>query len=193
MVLCSRIGPYRLYTFDLERLAPNRELESEVINAYLTLLTISHNSVATTKAAVLDTFQLMSIWSRTAQRMRKLDPMDFDILIGALNKGNHWIFVAMYPKEGRVLYLNSLGETSSELKMCQQRTRLFMELQGHQLPQWRCQTLPHPQQMDGTSCGVFVCKFAEFVLRGEPITFSSEGPAINRFRREIALMLLRKD
>nr|XP_055062836.1 uncharacterized protein LOC129445862 [Misgurnus anguillicaudatus] len=65
--------------------------------------------------------------------------------------------------------------------------RAFMRHKGCNFSRWSCDTLPHPKQQDGTSCGVFALKFAEFVLREEPIVFLNTMEGVEELRKEIAV------
>ncbi|CAL8388603.1 unnamed protein product [Boreogadus saida] len=58
------LGPYVV----LLSLAPGKELESEIVNAYISsVLTMS-----TQKCKVIDTFQMTAIWDGTSRGMRKV-------------------------------------------------------------------------------------------------------------------------
>ncbi|CAL8403351.1 unnamed protein product [Arctogadus glacialis] len=88
-IIWSKIGPYKFFTADLQSLAPGKELESEIVNAYLSsVLTMSSQ-----KCKVIDTFQMTAIWDGTSRGMRKLDVMEWDVLIGAVCKDGHWTLV----------------------------------------------------------------------------------------------------
>ncbi|CAL8236782.1 unnamed protein product [Arctogadus glacialis] len=85
---------------DLQSLAPGKELESEIVNAYLSsVLTMSSQ-----KCKVIDTFQMTAIWYGTSRRMRK----------------------AMYPKEGRAVFIDPFGPTVAKMQKCKASTRAFM-------------------------------------------------------------------
>ncbi|XP_078533831.1 uncharacterized protein LOC144820050 [Lissotriton helveticus] len=64
--------------------------------------------------------------------------------------------------------------------------RAFLRRKGLNISRWTCSTIDHPKQADSISCGVFVCKFAECILKKEQLVFETSSNAINVFRREIA-------
>ncbi|KAI7811493.1 putative sentrin-specific protease-like, partial [Triplophysa rosa] len=66
----------------------------------------------------------------------------------------------------------------------------FMRQKGCNFSRWSCDTLPHPKQQDGTSCGVFALKFAECVLREETIVFRNTPEGVEELRKAIAVTLL---
>ncbi|MEQ2208184.1 hypothetical protein XENOCAPTIV_029208, partial [Xenoophorus captivus] len=55
-VLLSKIGPYKLFYFDIFRTAPGRELESELINAYMKFLERKHSTSSAEKVLCIDSF-----------------------------------------------------------------------------------------------------------------------------------------
>ncbi|KAG9276104.1 uncharacterized protein LOC111196589 [Astyanax mexicanus] len=71
-------------------------------------------------------------------------------------------------------------------------TRAFMRSKGCNVSRWTCGTVPHPLQRDSTSCGVFVCKFAEGMLEGEHFPFLNTEDAVRKIRKEIAVKLLQE-
>ncbi|RXN21892.1 voltage-dependent calcium channel subunit alpha-2 delta-3-like isoform X2 [Labeo rohita] len=152
--LCSKVGPYKLFTWDLERLKPGEKLESEVINAYLTCLVRNFSG----RAFVLDSFQATNIWKRKANSMKRVNPETYDVLVGSVNENDHWTLLMIYPKERRILYLNSFGESRAKLLHSKKVVSDFMASRVTPTAEWQCQALPHSIQKDGTSCGVFVCK-----------------------------------
>ncbi|XP_035997327.1 dynamin-1-like [Fundulus heteroclitus] len=84
-----------------------------------------------------------------------------------------------------------LGESKRDIKQCLETTRAFMRNKGCKVSRWTCDTVQYPIQADSTSCGVFVLKFAEKLLRREGMVFQTNPTAITEHRREIAVKLLR--
>ncbi|KAL1277146.1 hypothetical protein QQF64_023819 [Cirrhinus molitorella] len=81
--LWSKIGPYKIFTWDLERLKPAEKLESEVINAYLTCIASRYKG----NVFVIDTFQMTNLWNGKATEMKKIDLKVYDLLVGSVNEG----------------------------------------------------------------------------------------------------------
>ncbi|KAK2905450.1 hypothetical protein Q8A67_007249 [Cirrhinus molitorella] len=100
-VLWSKIGPYKLFTKNMMGLAPQKKLESEIVNAYLHNLAsrLQSSGVA---AFLIDSYQMSAIWRGSKKGLKKLDPSGYDVLFGAVCDSNHWTFIAMYPKEGKI-------------------------------------------------------------------------------------------
>ncbi|XP_073802848.1 uncharacterized protein [Danio rerio] len=186
-VLLSKVGPYKLFYSDISRLRPGMELESEVINAYLTLKVKEHNEKSKRKAYAFNTFTMSELWKGKPQRF-KVDPAKYDVLLGIVNECHHWFLMAIYPAQRKAILLDSLGETEVKKKKCLETASAIMK----KLPvsHWVCETLPHPHQKDGTSCGVFALKFAEYILKEKEIDFCSAPQEVKRLRLEIASTLL---
>ncbi|XP_074655369.1 uncharacterized protein LOC141908960 [Tubulanus polymorphus] len=55
---------------------------------------------------------------------------------------------------------------------------------------WRLRTVKHSKQLDSSSCGVFVLKFAESILANETLEFDNTSSAIDQYRFEIAMWLM---
>ncbi|MED6283998.1 hypothetical protein CHARACLAT_014846 [Characodon lateralis] len=87
-VLVSKIGPYKLFFSDIYNTAPQKEVESEVINAYLTLLVKKFNDKNTERAFVIDSFEMTNIWQQKKPKM-KIDPCLYKYLIGIVNQSHH--------------------------------------------------------------------------------------------------------
>ncbi|XP_077083155.1 sentrin-specific protease 2-like [Siphateles boraxobius] len=188
-VLLSRIGPYKIFFKDINKTAPNNELESEVINAYMRLLVRRFNTQSKEQAFQIDSFEMTNIWNGNKSKL-KVNPTLYKYLIGIVNDHHHWTLVVMLPSQRRALFRDPLGESSAKQKRCQDMTRAFMRQKGCNFSRWSCDTLPHPKQQDGTSCGVFALKFAEFVLSEEPIVFLNTPEEVEELRKAIAVTLL---
>ncbi|KAF1384199.1 hypothetical protein PFLUV_G00139860 [Perca fluviatilis] len=96
----------------------------------------------------------------------------------------------LYPKETRALHLDPLVETPDSIKKCQDVKRSFMRHRQLPISRWACSAVDHPRQPDATSCGAFVCKFAQLLLRGEVLNVATDQAAITHLRREIACTLV---
>ncbi|XP_041855497.1 uncharacterized protein LOC121649029 [Melanotaenia boesemani] len=190
-VILSKIGPYKLFCWDIARLAPSQELESEVINAYLTVLIKNHNKKNVDHAAVIDTYEMNRIWTKKTSRL-KMEPLHYKFILGIINEHHHWMLTVIHPSEKRSLFLDPLGESHEKTKRCLEATRAFMRKRGCNVSRWVCGTLPHVNQQDGVSCGVFVLKFAECILEGKPLQFDNSTTAMNTVRFQIATTLLKE-
>ncbi|XP_041858745.1 sentrin-specific protease 2-like [Melanotaenia boesemani] len=118
--------------------------------------------------------------------------MEYEVIMGIVNEHHHWTLVVIYPREKKSLFLDPLGESKTDIKKCLEITRGFMRAKGISVSRWSCDTVPHPKEVDGTSCGVFALTFAEKILKGESIEFDTNTQAVNSLRFTIALTLLQQ-
>ncbi|KAJ4939097.1 hypothetical protein JOQ06_028558 [Pogonophryne albipinna] len=74
-VLVSKIGPYKMYYWDIRQIRPNMELESEVINAYLAVKVKDFNqeNPRGQRATFIDTFEMTTIWNNGTSRLKQPD------------------------------------------------------------------------------------------------------------------------
>ncbi|CAK6983366.1 ubiquitin-like-specific protease 1, partial [Scomber scombrus] len=91
-VLLSKIGPYKIFFGDIHNTGPQREFESEVINAYLTLLVKKHNDENKDRAYALDSFEITRIWEGQKPKV-KIVPLQYNSIVGIVNEGHHWMLV----------------------------------------------------------------------------------------------------
>ncbi|XP_049446704.1 uncharacterized protein LOC125897414 [Epinephelus fuscoguttatus] len=148
--LWSRLGPYKLYMEDLLYLAPGKEMESQIINAYLTMVGRKSGAV------IIDSYGMTAVWQGKQTGLKQL-ALDRDVAAGAVCHEGHWTLIIMYLKEMRSLYLDPCGATQQQIERCKHVTRALVRQKCPAIGRWTCSTVAHPKQQD-TSCGVFVCK-----------------------------------
>ncbi|XP_077053382.1 uncharacterized protein LOC143703212 [Siphateles boraxobius] len=146
-----------MFYWDILRTAPNGELESEVINAYIAQAVKKNNQIRDEKALQIDSFEMTRIWEKKNSRL-KCDPIKYKVILGAVHEPGHWMLAAIFPAEKRSLVLDPLGNDARKIKQCLESTRAFVRKRGCNVSKWTASTAPHSSQLDGTSCGVFVLK-----------------------------------
>ncbi|CAI5669979.1 uncharacterized protein LOC109201145 [Oreochromis niloticus] len=116
-----------------------------------------------------------------------------DIWLCPLNFGAHWILVVVKISSRSVLLLDPLGNEGCYERKIMRNWRNFLKMKGKEESRvdWKMETLPHNKQMDSSSCGVLVLKFAEhYLMSGEVTRVLSTPEAIGLQRTEIACKLL---
>ncbi|CAL8237741.1 unnamed protein product [Boreogadus saida] len=112
-VLLSRIGPYKLFYWDICRTTPAQELESEVINATLIRMVQKHDSQGGKKALAIDTYTMTKIWNGKTAILRKCNPSLYGVILGVVNEPNRWILAVIFPSEQRSFVLDPFGNDGS--------------------------------------------------------------------------------
>ncbi|KAL7408412.1 hypothetical protein ABVT39_023108 [Epinephelus coioides] len=181
--LWSRLGPYKLYMEDLLYLAPGKELESQIINAYLTMVGKKSGAV------IIDSYAMTAVWQGKQRGLKRL-ALDRDVAAGAVCHEGHWTLIIMYLKEMRSLYHDPFGATQQQIERCKHVTRALVRQKCPAIGRWACATLAHPRQQDTTSCGVFVCKLAEQILLAQQIDYAVDQEGVAMLRMDMAKALL---
>ncbi|RXN16263.1 sentrin-specific protease 1-like isoform X1 [Labeo rohita] len=88
-ILLAKVGTFKVYFADIHRTAPDMELESEVMTAYMHLLVKNFNKESQGRAIAIDTFEMSSIWKQKRAKV-KLHPLDYRYILGIINACNHW-------------------------------------------------------------------------------------------------------
>ncbi|XP_050957711.1 uncharacterized protein LOC127158743 isoform X1 [Labeo rohita] len=155
VVLLSKVGPHKLFYQDILQVGPGKELESEVINAYLMLKVRHHNLTSPEKAFHMDTFAITAMWNGKYQGL-KVNPANYDVIVGIVNECHHWflvvsvcdrepfpfalsliplkcaffLFIAYYlgyiPIPKKTILLDPLGESDIKKKRCLETTRYLI-------------------------------------------------------------------
>ncbi|KAJ8011597.1 hypothetical protein DPEC_G00059910 [Dallia pectoralis] len=165
------VGPYKVYSENMMDLAPGKELETEVVNAYLCI-------VGRRTGACIDAYTMTQVWQGSQKCFRRLNLLKHDVAAGAVCRQGHWTLIIMYLKEKRSLFVDPFGATQKQIEQCRDVTRALVWKHYPAIGKWTCSTVGHPKQQDTTSCGVFVCKY--------PV--DQEGVATLRLGMEMSLL-----
>ncbi|VDM39948.1 unnamed protein product, partial [Toxocara canis] len=175
-------------------------LNDEVINFYMNLICERADMDSSLpKVYAFTTFFYPSLLGKGYQAVRrwtrKVDIFSFDLLLLPVHLGAHWcLAVVDFPKK-RVDYYDSMGGENRQCliaianylgdEMNDKKKRRF-DLTG-----WKLVTRDDiPQQMNGSDCGMFTCKFAEFASRRAEISFTQEH--MPYYRRRMVYEICRK-
>ncbi|CAG6022011.1 unnamed protein product [Menidia menidia] len=92
-VLLSKVNAYKLFYFDINKIGPDIELESQSINAFMAVIVKDYNSQNTGQAAFIDSFAMTAMWQGKSPRLKKMNPMNYEIILGINNQHHHWTLV----------------------------------------------------------------------------------------------------
>lgn len=134
-------------------------------------------------------------YSRIRRWTRKDNVFAYDIMLIPINVQNvHWSLGVINFKEKTVSHLDSMGG-SDMLSVCDNLLRWVRDeaqdkgVKDFDPEAWRTAEVKVPQQNNSDDCGVFTCKFGDWVSRGwKQFTFTSEH--MEYFRSRIAHELL---
>jgi len=181
---------------DIIRLRPNGLLNDEIVNFYMGLLKSREeqnpflprchffNSFFYDKLSKIRTgydYQSVGRWTKS------IDLFNLDKVIIPIHKENHWCVSVIDFKEKTFSYYDSLGAID---RTCIERLRRYV-IDEHQskkkshydLSEWTdyCPGMTIPLQYNGVDCGVFACKYADYISQDKPFNFSqSDIPRIRK-------------
>lgn len=136
------------------------------------------------------TYKSVSRWTKRA----KINILDLDKIVLPVHVGqNHWCCAIINLAEKQFEYYDSLGGSNPT---CLRNLRRYVEdevktynptkLQELKLDTWKeVHVKGIPQQNNGSDCGVFTLKFADYASEGLPFNFTHRD--MPYFRRRIAL------
>ncbi|XP_029350432.1 sentrin-specific protease 2 isoform X2 [Echeneis naucrates] len=109
---------------------------------------------------------------------KAVDLFVYDLILVPLHLGFHWAMAVIDLKSKTVKSYDSMGQRHDDI--CSQLLLYLMEehrsKKGRELDsaKWTIGSLRPteiPQQKNGSDCGVFACKYADYIAKGLPLTF----------------------
>lgn len=159
-------------------------LNDEVINIYLSMICErSKADISLPKVYAFTTFFYSSLVSKgyagVKRWTRKVDIFSFDILLVPVHLGAHWCMAVIDFQNKQIEYYDSMGGNND---VCLETLREYLVAESldkkkkqFDLSGWGTVCRKDiPQQMNGSDCGMFSCKFAEFASRRAQIVFTQE-------------------
>lgn len=186
---------------DLQTLSHLNWLNDEVINFYMNLLVQRSKNPSLPTVDTFNTFfypRLRSSgYSAVRRWTKKMDIFSVDILLVPVHLGVHWCLSVVDFRKKTIMYFDSMGGNNIEacktlLNYLQQESK---DKKGKELDTsgWTLHSkLRHeiPQQMNGSDCGMFTCKYAEYITKDKPITFTQKH--MPYFRRRMVWEILNR-
>uniref|UniRef100_A0A3Q3BFJ2 SUMO specific peptidase 1 n=1 Tax=Kryptolebias marmoratus TaxID=37003 RepID=A0A3Q3BFJ2_KRYMA len=170
---------------DLQTLSNLNWLNDEVINFYMNLLVERSKDPNLPSVNTFNTFFYPKLrssgYSAVRRWTKKMDIFAKDLLLVPVHLGMHWCLSVVDFRKKSVMYFDSMGGRNDEA--CQM---LFDYLQqeskdkkGKELDTsgWTLHSKKPseiPQQMNGSDCGMFTCKYADYITKDKQITFTQK-------------------
>ncbi|XP_078245429.1 sentrin-specific protease 2 isoform X4 [Pogona vitticeps] len=156
---------------------------TEVINFYMNLLVERNKKPGFADLYAFSTFfypKLNSAGYCAVRRWTKgVDLFQYDMILVPIHISVHWALVVIDMRRETIKYFDSMGQNGDRICM-----KLLQYLQeeskakrnvGINPTSWTLYSVkPHeiPQQSNGSDCGMFACKYADFISRDKPIVFT---------------------
>ncbi|XP_071229468.1 sentrin-specific protease 1-like [Salvelinus alpinus] len=186
---------------DLQTLSHLNWLNDEVINFYMNLLVERSKDPSLPTVHTFNTFFFPKLrsagYSAVRRWTKKMDIFSMDVILVPVHLGVHWCLSVVDLRKKSITYFDSMGGNNDEacrilLQYLQQESK---DKKGKDLDtaEWTVQSKKRheiPQQMNGNDCGMFTCKYAEYVTKDKPITFTQKH--MPYFRRRMVWEVLNR-
>ncbi|KAM7411900.1 hypothetical protein PAMA_021736 [Pampus argenteus] len=170
---------------DLQTLSSLNWLNDEVINFYMNLLVERSKNPNLPTVNTFNTFFYPKLrssgYSAVRRWTKKMDIFSKDILLVPVHLGVHWCLSVVDFRKKAVMYFDSMGGNNDEactilFKYLQQESK---DKKGKELDTsgWSLHSKKRneiPQQMNGSDCGMFTCKYADYITKDKSITFTQK-------------------
>ncbi|XP_020366377.1 sentrin-specific protease 2-like isoform X1 [Rhincodon typus] len=191
----------RITRKDISTLCNYNWLNDEIINFYMCLLMERSKDTSLPKVYAFSTFFYLKLHTGGYQAVKQwtkgIDLFEKDLILVPVHLGVHWCLTVADLRKKTILHLDSMGQWNDDL--CWTLLRYLQEesknKKGRRLDSsdWVLRSMRShevPQQMNGSDCGVFVCKYADYIARDEQITFTQHD--IPYFRMKMIWEILNK-
>lgn len=179
---------------DLQTLSNLNWLNDEVINFYMNLLVERSKDPGLPSVNTFNTFFFPKLrnsgYSAVRRWTKRMDIFSRDILLVPVHLGVHWCLSVVDFRKKAVMYFDSMGGNNDEacrilFEYLQQESK---DKKGKEMDTsgWSLQSKKRneiPQQMNGSDCGMFTCKYADYITKDRPITFTQKH--MPYFRRKM--------
>ncbi|XP_070766894.1 sentrin-specific protease 1 [Enoplosus armatus] len=170
---------------DLQTLNNLNWLNDEVINFYMNLLVERSKDPNRPSVNTFNTFFYPKLrssgYSAVRRWTKKMDIFSKDILLVPVHLGVHWCLSVVDFRKKAILYFDSMGGNNDEacrilFEYLQQESKdkkgKEMDTSGWTLHSKKRHEIP--QQMNGSDCGMFTCKYADYITKDKPILFTQK-------------------
>ncbi|XP_051045744.1 sentrin-specific protease 1 isoform X2 [Phodopus roborovskii] len=170
---------------DIQTLNHLNWLNDEIINFYMNMLMERSKEKGFPSVHAFNTFFFTKLKTAGYQAVKrwtkKVDVFSVDILLVPIHLGVHWCLAVIDFRKKNVTYYDSMGGINNEacrilLQYLKQESidkkRKEFDTNGWQLFSKKSQEIP--QQMNGSDCGMFACKYADCITKDRPINFTQQ-------------------
>lgn len=183
---------------DMETLGGLNWLNDEVINFYMNMLMErGRTEPGLPSVYAFNTFfypkLLASGYTAIKRWTRRVDIFSHDLILVPVHLGVHWCLAVIDFRHSTIRYYDSMGGQNPK---CLEMLRKYLQEESRDKKQkeldmsdWTYETVKDiPHQMNGSDCGMFALKYAEYITRDAKITF--EQLNMPYFRRRMVYEIL---
>ncbi|XP_036063198.1 sentrin-specific protease 2-like [Onychomys torridus] len=178
---------------DIHTLKNGEWLNDEVINFYMNLLVERNNKKGYPAVHVFNTFFYPKLkhggYCSVKRWTRGIKLFEKEIVLVPIHQKVHWSLIVIDLRKKSIVYFDSMGQTGQsicetifEYLQNESKTQRNIELDPLQWKRYSMTSKEIPQQLNGSDCGIFTCKYADYISRDQPLTFSQQHMPIFRKR-----------
>uniref|UniRef100_A0A8D0FPX0 SUMO specific peptidase 1 n=1 Tax=Strix occidentalis caurina TaxID=311401 RepID=A0A8D0FPX0_STROC len=177
---------------DIQTLNNLNWLNDEIINFYMNLLMERSKEKGLPAVHAFNTFFFTKLKTAGYQAVKrwtkKVDIFSVDLLLVPIHLGVHWLSWLVSPVPLSKLSLFSYSYRQYLKQESLDKKRKEFDTNGWSLLSKKSQEIP--QQMNGSDCGMFACKYADCITKDKPINFTQQH--MPYFRKRMAWEILHR-
>ncbi|KAK2502532.1 hypothetical protein MC885_015789 [Smutsia gigantea] len=189
----------RITRGDIQTLKNYHWLNDEVINFYMNLLVERNKKQGYPALHVFSTFFYPKLKSGGYQAVKRwtkgVNLFEQELILVPIHRKVHWSLVVIDLRKRCLKYLDSMGQKGHRiceilLQYLQDESKTKRNNDLNLLEWTHYSMKPHeiPQQLNGSDCGMFTCKYADYISRDKPITFTQHQMPL--FRKKMVWEIL---
>lgn len=189
----------RITRGDIQTLKNYHWLNDEVINFYMNLLVERSKKQGYPALHAFSTFFYPKLKSGGYQAVKRwtkgVNLFEQELVLVPIHRKVHWSLVVMDLRKKCLKYLDSMGQKGHRiceilLQYLQDESKTKRNTDLNLLEWTHYSMKPHeiPQQLNGSDCGMFTCKYADYISRDKPITFAQHQMPL--FRKKMVWEIL---
>ncbi|XP_015282319.1 PREDICTED: sentrin-specific protease 2 isoform X2 [Gekko japonicus] len=184
---------------DIQTLRNQHWLNDVIINFYMNLLVDRNKRPGLPVLYAFNTFFYPKLNSEGYDAVRKwtkgVDLFQYDMILVPIHIQIHWGLLVVDMRRKAIKYFDSMGHNG--YRICKRLLQYLQEeskAKGNldiNASSWTLYSMkPHeiPQQLNSSDCGIFACKYADFISRDKPIMFTQHH--MPYFRRRMVWEIL---
>ncbi|XP_057595325.1 sentrin-specific protease 2 isoform X3 [Hippopotamus amphibius kiboko] len=189
----------RITRGDIQTLKNYHWLNDEVINFYMNLLVERNKKQGYPALYAFSTFFYPKLKSGGYQAVKRwtkgVNLFEQELILVPIHRKVHWSLVVIDLRKKYLKYLDSMGQKGHRiceilLQYLQDESKTKRNIELSVLEWTHYSMKPHeiPQQLNGSDCGMFTCKYADYISREKPITFTQHQMPL--FRKKMVWEIL---
>ncbi|XP_030184829.1 sentrin-specific protease 2 isoform X3 [Lynx canadensis] len=189
----------RITRGDIQTLKNYHWLNDEVINFYMNLLVERNKKQGYPALHAFSTFFYPKLKSGGYQAVKRwtkgVNLFEQELILVPIHRKVHWSLVVIDLRKRCLKYLDSMGQKGHRiceilLQYLQDESKTKRNTDLNLLEWTHYSMKPHeiPQQLNGSDCGMFTCKYADYISRDKPITFTQHQMPL--FRKKMVWEIL---